>query len=366
MRIAFFHELHFGGARRVVFEYAKVLSKNNQIDLFYVDSVKEKDLEQLFSNFYFYKIPFKKYVGHDPVLKFYKDFIEPVRLYFLHKKIAKKIDSLNYDFVFIHPSQFTHAPFILRFIKTPNIYYCQEPLRTVYDDVVSIDKNINFLKRMYEEIGRNFKKRIDFFNIKSAKVVLSNSEYSKKNIKNAYGIDSEICYLGVDPEIFKLSNKKKKYDLIFVGEDVWMEGYDTFLEINKLFDNKLKTFIVKSEKGEHISDIRLSELYQQSKIVVVLGRLDPFSMIPWEGMASGAVPVIVNEGGVVDAIENKKNGFIVERNAIKLKKIIETLLDDEKLRNKISIQGRKDIENKWNWDKSTKRLLEIYKKYYEK
>lgn len=154
--------------------------------------------------------------------------------------------------------------------------------------------------------------------------------------------------------------------MIFVGEDVWMEGYDTFLEINKLFDNKLKTFIVKSEKGEHISDIRLSELYQQSKIVVVLGRLDPFSMIPWEGMASGAVPVIVNEGGVVDAIENKKNGFIVERNAIKLKKIIETLLDDEKLRNKISIQGRKDIENKWNWDKSTKRLLEIYKKYYEK
>ena len=50
MNVAFFHELHFGGARRVVVEYGKVFSKYHKIDLYYVDRQNEKDLEKIYND----------------------------------------------------------------------------------------------------------------------------------------------------------------------------------------------------------------------------------------------------------------------------------------------------------------------------
>jgi len=47
MKIAFFHELHAGGARRASNEFAKHLSKNHIVDLFIVDNQKT-DCEKLF------------------------------------------------------------------------------------------------------------------------------------------------------------------------------------------------------------------------------------------------------------------------------------------------------------------------------
>jgi len=88
MNVAFFHELHFGGARRVVVEYGKVFSKYHKIDLYYVDRQNEKDLEKIFKEHSFYPFLYKQYDGGNFPLKIYKDLVEPIRLYFLHKKIS--------------------------------------------------------------------------------------------------------------------------------------------------------------------------------------------------------------------------------------------------------------------------------------
>lgn len=362
MKIAFFHELHFGGARRVVYEYGKVFSKNHQVKLFYVDKEKEEDVEKSFEKSQFYKFSFKKYGGGSPLLKLYKDSIEPIRLYSLHKNIARDIDKEKFDFVFVHPSQFTHAPFILRFLKTPHIYFCHEPLRIAYDPIAkAMPKNINKTKIIYEEFIRGIRKKIDYSNIKKAKVVLANCKYSKENIKKAYGLSANVCYLGVDPHIFKPLGLKKEYDLIFVGDPIPMEGYDTFEEILHLFDNRLKIKVVKPEKDKHISDQMLSLEYNKAKVLVVLGRFDPFSMIPWEGMACGAIPIVVNEGGEVEAVENGETGFLVERNPKEFKKIIEKLINNEQLRNQMGKTGREEVLKKWNWEKSSDRALKIVK-----
>lgn len=360
MKIAFFHELHFGGARRVVYEYAKVMSASHDVDLYYVDQLKEKEIEKYFNKSYLYKFKINKYVGNNPKLKIYKDFIEPFKLYFLHKKIAKEIDSKNYDFVFVHLSQFTHAPFILRFLKTKNVYFCHEPLRTVHDPVVSSFKSNNIFKNTYESVSRNFKKIIDQSNINHADLVLANCMFTKRNIKKAYGIDSKVCYLGVDTKIFKNRKSPKINDLIFVGEKVWMEGYDTLNSILDSFKHQLVVKIIAPENGKRITDLELAKEYNKSKVLIVLGRFDPFSMIPWEGMSSGAVPVVVNEGGPIEAINDKKTGYLVDRKDIKkFKKVISSLLMNENFRNRIAKNGINDVLNNWTWEKSSKRLLDI-------
>lgn len=364
MRIAFFHELHFGGARRVVYEYAKVLSKSNKVDLFYVDSDKE-DIEKHFNESKLYSLDYKKYKGGSPLLKIYNDFVIPYRLQKLHKKIAKEIDSRNYDFVFVHPSQFTHAPFILKYLKTPNLYFCHEPLRTVYDPVVDLKIN-NLIKNLYEIISRRIKKIIDQKNIKSADLVITNCNYSKNNIKKAYCIEAEVCYLGVDPNLFKPKNFNKIYDLIFVGDTIPMEGYDTLTEIIKPFNGTLKVKVIKPNKNKYITDEELAQEYNKSKLLVVLGRFDPFSMIPWEGMSCEVPPIVVNEGGPIEAVRDNETGYIVERNPLIIKQKIDLLLSNEVLRKRIGQNGRKDILDNWTWEKSGERVIQISKKICKK
>ncbi|EKD85853.1 MAG: glycosyltransferase, partial [uncultured bacterium] len=326
-----------------------------------IDSEKENEVEKVFKNSHFYKFNFKKYVGGNFFLKLYKDLIEPFKLYALHKRIAKEIDAGGFDFIFVHPSQFTHAPFLLRFLKTPHLYFCQEPLRIAHDPIVEVPKNINLIKKIYEIFIRNLRKEIDSSNISYAKVVITNCNYSRDNIKKAYGIKAWVCYLGVDPSVFKPLDMEKEYDLIFVGDTIWMEGFDTLQKIVDLFGKNLKVKIVKPEKGKHITDTELAREYNKAKVLVVLGRFDPFSMIPWEGMSCGVVPVVVNEGGPIEAVKNGKTGYLVDRNANEMKKIVEKLLNQGDLRKKIGKAGRDDVLSYWNWEKSSERVIKIAK-----
>lgn len=360
MKVAFFHELHFGGARRVVGEYAPYFKKDHEVKSFYTGKQREEDFDTLFGNTAFYQFDPVAYTGKNWKAKLAKDFIEPFRLYTLHKRIAADIDKEHFDFVFVHLSQFTHAPFLLRFLKTPSVYFCHEPLRLAHDPAISLP-NTSRGKKYYEMLIRKLKVFIDAQNSKKATVILANSDYTKKNIKKAYGVDAHICYLGVDPTLFKPLTIKKTYDLLFIGDSVPIEGYDTLQEIEKLFDNKVKIHVVKKEKGKYITDTELVKEYNKTKVVTMLGRFDPFSMIPNEAMACGVCPVVVNEGGPVEAVEDKKTGFIVDRNPRKMYSVIKKLLVDKTLRDKIGKQGRDSVLSYWNWQRSYERLMTIVK-----
>src|SRR5581483_6937826 len=217
MRIAIFHELHSGGARRSGNEFAKHLKKKHIVDLYIVDDKKPNKEKDNYTNIFYFKFLSKKWKGHDWTTRLYKDTIELIKLYFLHKAVAKVINSKKYDVVFVQPSQFTQAPFILQFLKTPTTYLAQEVLRMVYEPGLGIPKNLALHKYLYENAIRLIRKYIDKTNIEKAKVVLANSRFSQKNIKKAYGIDSEVVYMGVDTSVFKPLKTSKEYDVLFAG-----------------------------------------------------------------------------------------------------------------------------------------------------
>lgn len=362
MKIAFFHELHFGGARRVVIEYGKQFSKEHHVSSYYTSVKREEDLESIFNKTYFYSFFHTEYEGNDWIAKIRKDYIDLIKLYFLHKKIARDIDKQKFDFVLVHLSRFTHAPLILRFLKTPTFYYCQEPLRIVYDPVVRIPSNINLVKKTYEILNRQVRKYIDYTNARSSDLILANSNYSKNNIFKAYGKKAELAYLGVDSVMFKPLNLNKVYDLIFVGNDVWMEGYDLLEEIEKMFKNKIIVKVIKPEKGKYISDEDLVKEYNKSKICVVFGRHDPFTMIPLEAMACEVPSVVVNEGGGVEAIINGKNGYLVNRYPSEIYELLTGLLKNKEKREEIGRNGRKEVVSFWTWKKSYERLIKVMKR----
>lgn len=361
MKIAMFHELDFGGAKRAVMEFAKRLKKNYLVDLYYVDEAEDISATQTFNNIFYYPFYPKVWKGNDWKIRLYKDTVELIRLYALHRRVAKSIDEKKYDFVFVNPSKYTQAPFLLSLFKTKSIYYCQEPLRIVYDPYVSDVSMIRFPKNIYEFINRKIRKWIDLKNVKSASFVLVNSKFSKDFIERSYYIKAEVCYLGVDANSFKPINTVKSTDILFIGNS---EGYKLLNEALSLLKIKPKVYALFREKNKlNVSDKQLVKIYNESKIVIALNRNEPFGLIPLEAMACGVPVVAVNEGGYRESVVDGESGYLFPRNAQILSDKISWLLAHPKQLVLLGKQGREQVLTKWTWEKSAKRLAGIIENF---
>lgn len=360
MNIAIFHELHAGGARRTVNEFAKQLTKEHEVDLYIIDEEVNKEEEQFFSKTFCFNFFAKKWSGNNWKVKLYKDTIELYKLYKLHKTIAKQIDRKQYDFVFVHPSQFTQTPFLLRFLKTKTIYYCEEPLRISYESFFDLDKKLPLTKKIYEKFNRLIRKKIDRKNFSYADLVLANSKHTQKKILSAYGRTSIVNYLGVDTEIFKPKQLKKDIDILYIGAKDTTDGYSLLQEALKFFKKKPK--VVFHIPGENwiASDKEFVTQYTRSKIVVCLAKDEPFGLIPLEAMACGIPVLAVNEGGYKETVLNDKTGFLVLREPKSIADKLQFLLARPKLLNKIGKNARNHAVENWTWEKSAKNLKKAF------
>ncbi|MEK7502615.1 MAG: glycosyltransferase family 4 protein [Patescibacteria group bacterium] len=363
MRIAVFHELRsLSGARKVLEEYGKILSKDHIINLYYVDEYEDSNASKIFNKVFFFKFIEKRWEGNNWSAKIYKDTIELIKLFFLHKRIASIIKKDKYDFIFVNPSKYTQSPFLLRFLDK-TVYFCQEPLRIVYDDFLEIPKNLNLIKKIYEKLNRRIRKAIDKGNIKKASIVLANSLFSKKNIERAYNMEVSLCYLGVDTEKFRPLNIKKDYDLLFIGEKADIEGYDLLKDTLGLYKKPpIVGFVSRNKNGSGINEDDLIRKINKSRIVLSLSRNEPFGLIPIEAMSCEIPVIALNEGGLSESVIDGMTGFLINANPKELKDKIDLLLNDSNLRNKLGKAGRDRVLDNFTWEISVNNFLNLSKR----
>ncbi len=366
MNIAVFHELNKGGARRAVNEFSSYLKKKNIVDLYFIDDKRNIKEEKNFNKVFFYKFIPKKWSGKNWKLKLYKDSIELVKLYILHKKIAKKINSKGYDLVFIHGSKFTQAPFLLRLVKQKKVYYCQEPLRIAYENILDTTKNLDLVRKIYERLNRLIRKKIDKSNALKADVILANSKYTKKFIYNAFKANAKVCYMGVDTKKFYPQNCKKTSDILFIGAYEFVDGYDLLKNALKLFNKKPIVKVLASEIKWIDNDNDLRKLYSSSKIALCLAHNEPFGLIPLEAMACGTPVIAINEGGYKESVVNNVSGFLIKRDPSVLKEKIDGLLTNDDLLRKMKLNTRKYISDNWTWEERSKFLEKTLKEFLQK
>ncbi len=359
MRIAVFHELHQGGARRSVNEFSRQFKKKHQIDLFLVDAKQDTIEKKYFNQSYFFQFVEKSWKGDNWKVRLYKDTVELVKLYLLHRKIAHRIDQRKYDIIFVHPSKFTQAPFVLRFLKSKTAYYCQEPLRMVYDDTFTLSKELSFFSFCYEKVTRYIRKLIDLKNISGVSLILCNSQFSARTIRKAYGKGSVVCYLGVDSSFFKKINTKKINDVLFVGSKDRVDGFNFFEKAREYFPFGTNTLTIESF-AKRVSDAELVKIYNQSKIVIALAINEPFGLIPLEAMACGTPVIAVAEGGYMESVIDGKTGYLVSRNEKALAERVSYLLKNEKEREQMGENARLEMQKNWTWDKSARKIERVF------
>lgn len=358
MKIAMFHELDPGGALYAADCFAQELTRlGHTVDLFTVVSSKAPVEKQGYSHTHLFEFNPVQWSGNNWRTRLYRDSIELYHLRRLHGRIAGQIDAGHYDVAIVHPSKFTQSPFLLSALQsTPTLYYCQEPLRIVYDPAHGIPQNISVIKTVYERLSRFLRKIIDKQNIRRADRVLANSHYTQQNILSAYNIHSYVSHIGVDTTTFHPGKEKKNVDIFYLGTKSKEDGYFLLQEALQYIKNK-PTIRYRIRGEPWLSKEKLRSLYARSMIVLCLTKHEPFGLIALEAMASGAVVIALKEGGYLDSIADGKTGVLVEDEPRKLAKAIESVLGNSIKQKKLRHNAQRSMKLDWNWSRATHDLL---------
>lgn len=369
MKIAVFYNLPPGGAKRVLFEEVKNLSKKHELHLFEFTSTDEVflDLKPFCKSIKPY--PFQLKSELPSILKrLHMDYQNFVSLKKIHQEIAADIDKGRFDVCLVHPDKLTQAPFLLRYLKTPSAYYCHELLRIAYEKELAFKGS--FPNSVYEALTRKIRKDVDFNNARAARQILTNSKYTKAKIKKAYRKNAIVCYPAVDAKVFNSMKHagQTERQLLFIGEKENISGYNLVKKVLKHFPSKysfkLKIVNFKSRKPR-LTDDRLVAEYTKSLVTFCAHYNEPFGMVLLESMACETPVLAVNEGGYRETVVDGKTGYLLRRDPKVFAEKIMQLIKNPNLVKKMGKAGRKHVINNFTWKKHNnvleKELLKLVK-----
>jgi glycosyltransferase involved in cell wall biosynthesis len=331
MKIALFYNLPAGGAKRTVYEQVKYLSKANQIDLFELSSTMEefKDIRPYCHRTYRFRFEYHR--------NYFLDLFNLVRA---HKRIAAKINAGNYDVALVHSDEYSGAPFLLRFLKIPKLYFCQEYLRIGYEEGLAFKDRVGLLKKVYETITRQMRKTVDKNNARAATAILTNSRFSQNNIFRAYSRQTVVCHLGVDHAVFKPIKTKKLNQVLFIGSPTKVKGYNLAVKSLSLIEENIRPRLIllnAYSKAIINNDSEMAKIYSQSIATMCLSYREPFGLSAIESMACGTPAIAVNEGGYKETVPKD---FLLKKSPVNIADKIISL-----------IKNPQTVSTNFSWDK---------------
>lgn len=408
MNIAVYHNLPSGGAKRTLWNFMKLLKEQGHMLDLYTLSTSENNFLQLqpfAKNTYVIPYRFQEYLASGTpfianTINLFRQQDNLTRLENTCREIARQINEGNYDVAFVHPCGFSQSPAVLKYLNIPSVYFCQEPPRFFYEPAITYDdlqespssSKPSTFPSVFRKISgliytfRQHKfKQHDAINARHATLILVNSCYSKETIYRIYGKFPRVNYLGVDPEMFvPLSEIKKEPVVLSVGRFDPLKQHhfvlksvtliaktyrpsvviigDSSYSAYKIYLTQLaKKLGVRLTMLELISDNELVEWYNRAMVVAYPPILEPLGLVPLEAMACETPVVGVREGGIRETIVPGKTGFLLEREERHFAQVIETLLHDKTLRNRIGHAGREYVLNQWTWEHSIQALVRYFR-----
>jgi glycosyltransferase involved in cell wall biosynthesis len=295
-------------------------------------------------------------------------------------------------------------------IFTPGLNFPERYLKSRrYDSILYIsDGSLPLIKSsLYvvfqfplEWVDVNFFTKIK---VRRVKKFICYSEYVKKFIDRKFNVESVVLYPPAysKKDFPKTDFKKKKNYILSVGRlsrlsngglfkkqdfminafkkivDSGFRDWDLRLVVNYLDrDKQIVDTLKKMTKGypievlENISLEKLNDLYASAKIYWHASgfgedlnkypeRAEHFGISTVEGMANGLVPVVINEGGQKEIVDDSENGFLWNSEEELIKKT-KDLIENQKMLMDLAVKAIKKAED-FTTDKFYDRLFDIFK-----
>ena len=376
MRIAFFHNLPPGGGKRSAYEWVKRMAKRHEVDLYLYDSSAEEffDTRTLVNKSVL--VGDASTVTQGP----FRRLLALNQVRHLSSLLAQRIDSGGYDLVFVMQCRVSNSPFLLRYLKTPSLYLCHEPLTRMLEPHYPASWKSGLLAPLKIQALHAYLS-IDRKNAVSASSICTSSLYSRESLYKAYGLYPRLNYPGVDHEKFQHLHKEREAVVLSIGSLNPSKGHDFVIRSVGLIQEEIRPsvkIIYSSEhhrhdyRGQltalaaqhgvsvvfsgHISDNDLIGAYNSATVTACPNLLEPLGLVALESMSCGTPVVGVAEAGVRETVQNGENGLLTERDPHEFGQAIAALMQNKSIWRQMSLLGRERVLERWTWDKSFEKL----------
>ncbi len=391
MKIAVYHNLPSGGAKRALYEWLKRLAVDHILDVYTLSTADHafcdvrplvrRHVTQLFTPRPAFTTPWGR-------LNRWQRWRDLGTLVQIGHRIARSINAGDYDVAFVNPCEYTFLPALLQFLTVPSVYYLHEPfgptfVRHFERPYLKPESGWRALSREIDPFYQLYTRRLERDRRKSLRrttQLLANSQFTQEEIRRAYKRTSPICPYGVNTDDFyPLAGVEKNGNVLSVGALTPRKGFDFLVEslahlpaaqrptltlACNAVDLQEHAYVralaqrhgVTIDVREQLNTDALRLAYNHAALCVYAPVAEPFGLVPLEAMACGTPVVGVREGGVRESVVDGATGLLVERNPASFAQAVWRLLDDEALATRYGTQGRRRVLERWTWDTSTQRL----------
>jgi len=348
LRVALFHNLPPGGARRAAFELARRSSSDIEYDLFTFDLLDAdrfncdaqrgaQDLSTVCGDAL--RIPISDWPHRAPLPLEVVRAIDIVNVDRAGRDMAEAIDKGRYDAVLAHHCQLLQAPPILGRTRVPVVYFLQEPRRQTFEYNLSRRRQTVPWWSLTRRAARLFDHWIaerDIARTRAATTMIVNSAHSMEFAYRAYGRHAHVSHLGVDEEVFTTGAVQERSGVLAVGSLHPMKGHGFCIREVGMVDSRVRppltivyergTAAERSEleraadaAGVELTFVRscgdeeLADLYRRAVAVLAAATVEPFGLTTIEALACGTPVIAVAEGGYREVVRDGENGLLVDR-----------------------------------------------------
>lgn len=397
MKIAVWHNLPSGGGKRALYYHVRgLVERGHEITCWSLDTADQSYLPlSEFADEHIVswsrngagKHTDGAWVDYDRAINDMRSFDEASR------RCAREIEAGDFDLLFANSTLLYHVPFIVRHVRIPRLLYLQEPCRALYEAapilpwIAGAEEHLERAdvlgpKQFKVEFPRLQALRVqamqEWSNVRACDQVLVNSYFSRESVFRAYGIDSKVCYLGIDTSLFRDLALDRERFVVGLGSFNSIKGIDLAIKAMSLLPqprprlewisnsgskwyqgemNKLAWSLgVELTIREAISDDELITILNRATILLYTSRLEPFGFAPLEANACGLPVVAVAEGGVRETIKDGVNGFLVDPEPAAIAQVMTRLLENPDLTRQIGQQAAAHVQQIWNVESSVDRL----------
>ncbi len=311
------------------------------------------------------------------------------------EECAREISKGGFEVLLAANCSIFASPFIGRYFSGPKVLYLQDPKRLYYEALGSLiwrapdpfpertPLRRKLIAKVRGEVSmRDARKQVDeeYENAAAFDEILVNSHFSREAILRSYGLDSRVCYLGIDSEMFGGAESPRGHYVIGLGamhapkriefvidalatiesnrpKLVWIgQMFDT--EYLSTLEERARAKGVECEFKIQVSDQELVQLLSGALAMVYAPRLEPFGFAPLEANACGTPAVCVAEGGIRESIKHGVNGLLVDPSPSAMGAAVSYLAANPDVARSLGQSALEHVRTEWTWDRSVDILEE--------
>jgi glycosyltransferase involved in cell wall biosynthesis len=404
MKIAIWYNLPSGGAKRALYDHLRGLVERGHTMECWCPSTADRSYLPLADLIPEHVLPLSwpaEGKRDFPLTRAYGDIRDRLARVDRHcRQCAEDINRGGFDLLFANRCGFFATSAIARYVKIPAILYLPDPCRGLYEASprlrwVAMDAprgwwhSPDFLARRYADFmkieGFRLQAREELRSAQAFATILVNSYFSRESILRAYGLDSKVCYLGIDTSLFLDQERRREFFVAGIGSFMPDKGIDFVIRAlgqigsprprlvwignggDPAYREELarlaQSLAVDFEPRLMIPDSELVDILNRAAMMVYAPRLEPFGLAALEGTACGLPVVAVAEGGVRETVIDGVNGLLVERDHRKMAAAIQRLIDRPDYAAELAANGRKIVAERWTLrhsvDNLEQRLIEL-------